>query len=72
MEDIIKVSNLLKKYDKFVAVDHIDFSVRKGQFFAFLGPNGAGKSTTINILCTLLNKDEGTVSISGLEIRHRR
>jgi len=68
MEDIIKVSNLLKKYDKFVAVDHIDFSVRKGQFFAFLGPNGAGKSTTINILCTLLNKDEGTVSISGLEI----
>jgi multidrug/hemolysin transport system ATP-binding protein len=68
MEDIIVVSNLLKKYDEFVAVNRINFTVRKGQFFAFLGPNGAGKSTTINILCTLLGKDEGTVTISGLEV----
>lgn len=65
MEDIIVVKNLLKKYDEFVAVNHIDFTVRKGQFFAFLGPNGAGKSTTINILCTLLKKDAGEVIISN-------
>jgi len=68
MEDIIVVKNLLKKYGDFVAVDHIDFSVRKGQFFAFLGPNGAGKSTTINILCTLLKKTEGDVNICGNEL----
>jgi len=68
MEDIIVVKNLSKKYGDFVAVDHIDFSVRKGQFFAFLGPNGAGKSTTINILCTLLKKTEGNIKICGFEL----
>jgi len=68
MENIIEVKNLIKRYGDLVAVDNIDFDVRKGQFFAFLGPNGAGKSTTINILCTLLAKDSGTVLIGGCEL----
>jgi len=46
-------------------VSNINFSVKKGQLFAFLGPNGAGKSTTINILCTLLKPDSGRTEING-------
>ena len=46
MTHAIKVKNLTKYYDKFLAVDHIDFIVKQGEIFGFLGPNGAGKTTT--------------------------
>lgn len=59
----ITVKNLSKNYDKTTAVDHISFSVKEGEFFAFLGENGAGKSTTINILCTIFEKTEGEVEV---------
>ena len=61
----ITVKNLSKNYDITTAVDHISFSVKEGEFFAFLGENGAGKSTTINILCTIFEKTEGEVEIFG-------
>lgn len=65
MENIIEVTGLKKSYGNIQAVKGIDFSVKKGQLFAFLGPNGAGKSTTVEILCTLLKPDEGSVIIDG-------
>lgn len=68
MNNIIKVENLTKKYDKLTAVNDITFTVKEGDFFAFLGPNGAGKSTTINILCTILAKTEGNIEINGYKI----
>ena len=46
----------------------ISFYVERGQLFAFLGPNGAGKSTTIDILCTILQADAGTVNIDGYQL----
>lgn len=64
MSKIIEVKNLKKNYDNVQAVKNINFYVDKGSLFAFLGPNGAGKSTTINILSTLLKKDEGEVLIN--------
>lgn len=63
-QEIIKVTNLRKKYGEFEAVKGISFTVKKGELFAFLGTNGAGKSTTIDILCTLLKKTTGEVLIA--------
>jgi len=66
-ENIIEVKNLVKKFDKFVAVENISFEVKSGEMFAFLGPNGAGKSTTIKILTTLLEATKGQIKINGLD-----
>ncbi len=69
MNKIIEVSGLKKSYGNIKAVDDIDFYVEKGKLFSFLGPNGAGKSTTIDILCTLLNFDDGECVIGGYNLK---
>lgn len=65
---MIEVKNLVKKYGKHVAVDHLSFTVEKGQIYGFLGPNGAGKSTTMNIMTGYLAPTEGEVLIDGYDI----
>jgi len=62
---IIQVNGLKKDYGSVKAVKGIDFHVKQGQLFAFLGPNGAGKTTTIDIICTLLKPDTGTVAVDN-------
>ena len=71
--DVIReVSQLVKTYDDFTAVDGISFSVKRGSLFAFLGLNGAGKSTTINIITSILPKNSGKIYIDGLDLdKHR-
>jgi ABC-2 type transport system ATP-binding protein len=46
----------------------INLKVEEGDFFALLGPNGAGKSTTIGIICSLIRKTSGTVSVFGKDL----
>jgi ABC-2 type transport system ATP-binding protein len=70
--DIITTNNLTKSFDGFTAVDHLCFSVRKGEVFGFLGPNGAGKTTTIKMLTTLLYPTEGSATIAGYDILRQR
>ena len=65
---LIEVRNLVKKYGDYVAVDHLNFTVEKGQIYGFLGPNGAGKSTTMNIMTGYLGATEGDVLINGHNI----
>lgn len=65
LSHIINVSNLTKNYGNVKAVKGVDFHVNEGELFAFLGPNGAGKTTTIDIICTLLKPDRGTVIVNG-------
>jgi ABC-2 type transport system ATP-binding protein len=65
----LTVKHLKKIYPNgLTALKGIDLDVNEGDFFALLGPNGAGKSTTIGILCSLVNKTEGTVSVFGHDI----
>ncbi len=68
MDNIIEIKDLHKYFGEVKAVDGISFSVKRGSLFAFLGLNGAGKSTTISILCTLLQKDSGEVTIDGFNL----
>jgi ABC-2 type transport system ATP-binding protein len=72
ISNIIEVKNFTKKYDSFVAVDNISFNVEKGTVFGFLGPNGAGKSTTINTLCTIVDKTEGSLKINGHDVTENK
>jgi ABC-2 type transport system ATP-binding protein len=68
-ENAIEAKALTKVFNgSLVAVDHIDFSVMKGEIFGFLGPNGAGKTTTINMLITVLKPTEGKALILGYDI----
>ncbi|MGN0299307.1 MAG: ABC transporter ATP-binding protein [Lachnospiraceae bacterium] len=65
---MIEVKNLVKSYDGFLAVDHLNFTVKDGQIYGFLGPNGAGKSTTMNMMTGYLGATEGEIIINGHDI----
>ncbi len=65
----LSIQGLEKTYaNGFTALHGIDLDVADGDFFALLGPNGAGKSTAIGIICSLVNKTRGKVSIYGHDI----
>ncbi len=63
MKKIIEVKNLTKQYKNLKAVNNLTFEVEKGEILGLLGPNGSGKSTTINCILSLLNYQEGTITI---------
>ena len=65
----LTIENLCKVYgDGFEALKGISLQVEQGDFFAMLGPNGAGKSTTIGIICSLVAKTSGKVSVFDVDI----
>ena len=82
MNTILKVDNITKTFvlskkqqkskktneSKLVAVNRVSFEAYKGEIFGLLGPNGAGKTTLLRILATLINADEGTAKVEGLDI----
>ncbi|MDA8243107.1 MAG: ABC transporter ATP-binding protein [Elusimicrobia bacterium] len=63
----LEVKGLSIKFGDFTAVDHVSFSVDKGEIFGFLGANGAGKTTTIRMLCGLLVPSSGSATVGGLD-----
>lgn len=67
-ENVIYADNLTKKFGNFTAVDHITFSVRRGEIFGFLGANGAGKTTAMRMLCGLSQPTEGKGVVAGFDI----
>ena len=68
MDYMIRTQGLVKRYGKVVALDGLGLEVPKGTVLGLLGPNGAGKTTAIRILTTLLDPDEGTVEVAGLDV----
>src|SRR5271169_4599881 len=64
-DKVIEATGLTKKYGSAVAVDHISFTVGRGEIFGLLGPNGAGKTTTILMLLGLTEISDGAVSVLG-------
>src|SRR6202049_3023151 len=69
MQPIICVSNVSKVYASgFQALKDVDLDIRRGEIFALLGPNGAGKTTLINIVCGIVNRSGGDVTVDGRDI----
>lgn len=66
---IVEVRNLLRRFGKFIAVNQVNFSVKRGEIFGLLGPNGAGKTTTFRMLCGLLPASGGTLTVAGVDVR---
>jgi len=68
MNCAISIDHLTKKYNEKIAVDHVSFSIEKGELFGLLGVNGAGKTTLIKMLCCLTSPTSGHASILGYDI----
>jgi ABC-2 type transport system ATP-binding protein len=66
----IQTYDLSKRFGDLVAVDSINFEVRRGEVFGFLGPNGAGKTTTIAMLLGLVRPTSGSAEVLGHDLRH--
>lgn len=69
---MLEITNLTKKYGKFVALDNLNLHVDKGEIFGFVGPNGAGKTTTMRITCGLLQATRGSVMVDGVDALNSR
>jgi sodium transport system ATP-binding protein len=66
---MIEVTNLTKSFKKVQAVDHINFTVKKGEILGLLGENGAGKTTTLRMIATMLKPTDGDCVVSGHSIK---
>jgi len=67
MSEVIVTKDLTKKYGDFVAVDHLNLTVHKGEVFGLLGPNGAGKTTTILMILGLTEPTSGSIRVLGFD-----
>lgn len=68
MAELIKATNLKKRFGAIAAVNGISLAVQKGEVLGFLGPNGAGKSTTMKMITGFLEPDDGAVRIAGIDM----
>jgi len=65
---VLAVRDLRKRYGSIEAVKGVSFEIRSGETYGLLGPNGAGKTTTISMVCGLLARDAGSVTLDGVAI----
>ena len=65
---VVEVRDLVKRFGKVLAVDHVSFSIHPGEIFGILGPNGSGKTTMIRMLCGLIMPTQGTAIVAGADV----
>lgn len=66
---LLEIKNLVKRYDEFLAVDNVSFSIKEGEILGLLGPNGAGKTTIINCIIGLNKIDSGSIKVFGRDLK---
>jgi branched-chain amino acid transport system ATP-binding protein len=69
--EVLRVSNLVKKFEGVVAVNNVSFSVEEGEILGIIGPNGSGKTTLLNLITGLIEPDSGEIFINGELARYR-
>lgn len=72
MQPILRVENIVKRFDEVLALDHCSFSIEKGSITGLIGPNGAGKTTLFNIITGVLSPDSGQIYFKGKDITGRK
>lgn len=72
MQSIINVDNLSYYYDSFPALDHISFSVEKGDFLGIIGPNGAGKTTLFQCILGIMSNFSGKINLFGSNVKQNK
>jgi ABC-2 type transport system ATP-binding protein len=65
---VIRIEGLTKKYENFVALDHLTLTIGAGEIFGYIGPNGAGKTTTLRILAGLMVPTAGHAEVAGIDV----
>jgi lipooligosaccharide transport system ATP-binding protein len=66
-EPLVWARQLVKRFGNFVAVDHVDFEIARGEAFGFLGPNGAGKTSTMRMVSCMSPVSGGTLRVLGMD-----
>jgi ABC-2 type transport system ATP-binding protein len=66
---MLEVSDISKVYGTRTVVDHVSFTVPKGEILGFLGPNGAGKTTTMRIITGYVPPTSGTAKVAGFDVQ---
>ena len=67
-ETVIQLDHVRKSFGDFVAVEHADFGIRQGEFFAMLGPSGCGKTTTLKMIAGFEQPTSGKVLLNGVDV----
>jgi ABC-2 type transport system ATP-binding protein len=71
MTKAIVFKNITKNFGKIKAVNGINLSIERGEFFGLLGPNGAGKSTLINMLAGIVKPSSGSINAMGFDVEKK-
>lgn len=66
---VIEAKDLTRIFGHFIATDHVNFAIKRGEIFGLLGPNGAGKSTTFKMMCGLLPISDGQALVLGFDLK---
>ena len=66
---VIEAKDLTRTFGDFIATDHVNFAIKRGEIFGLLGPNGAGKSTTFKMMCGLLPISDGQALVLGFDLK---
>ncbi|MEL6226961.1 MAG: ABC transporter ATP-binding protein [Pseudomonadota bacterium] len=64
-DTLVSLENVTKRFDDFVAVDHLNFEIKRGEFLALMGPSGCGKTTTLRMLAGIETPTDGVIRLSG-------
>jgi ABC-type branched-subunit amino acid transport system ATPase component/ABC-type branched-subunit amino acid transport system permease subunit len=68
---LLRIAGLTVRFGGLVAVDDVDFEVRRGQIVSLIGPNGAGKTTTLNLVTSFIERSAGRIVFDGKELPRR-